>query len=75
MLIWKQVFSKIGWPRDQCIVFHPFAAMAEFAQLKVELAKSVEAHTGTQSEQVSIAQRASQLVGRTDHILSRTLIG
>ena len=39
-----------------------FAAMAEFAQLKVELAKALEAQTGSQSEQMNLAQRTSQLV-------------
>ena len=37
-------------------------AMAEFAQLKVELAKSLEAQTGSQSEQMNLAQRNSELV-------------
>ena len=36
--------------------------MAEFAQLKVELAKALEAQTGSQSEQMNLAQRTSQLV-------------
>jgi len=36
--------------------------MAEFAQLKVELAKSLEAQTGSQSEQMNLAQRNSELV-------------
>lgn len=39
-----------------------YLAMAEFAQLKVELAKSVESHTGTQSEQKDLTFRSSQLV-------------
>ena len=37
-------------------------AMAEFAQLKVELAKALEAQTGSQSEQMNLAQRNSELV-------------
>ena len=36
--------------------------MAEFAQLKVELAKALEAQTGSQTEQMNLAQRTSQLV-------------
>ena len=36
--------------------------MAEFAQLKVELAKALEAQTGSQSEQINLAQRTSELV-------------
>lgn len=36
--------------------------MAEFAQLKVELAKALEAQTGSQSEQMNLAQRTSELV-------------
>lgn len=36
-------------------------SMAEFAQLKVELAKALEAQTGSQSEQMNLAQRTSQL--------------
>lgn len=36
--------------------------MAEFAQLKVELAKSLEAQTGSQSEQMNLAQGNSELV-------------
>ncbi|RMX53912.1 hypothetical protein pdam_00020092 [Pocillopora damicornis] len=39
----------------------PNDAMAEFAQLKVELAKALEAQTGSQSEQMNLAQRTSQL--------------
>ena len=36
--------------------------MAEFAQLKVELAKALEAQTGSQSEQINLAQHTSELV-------------
>ena len=36
--------------------------MAELAQLKVELAKALEAQTGSQSEQTNLAQRTSELV-------------
>lgn len=36
--------------------------MAEFAQLKVELAKALEAQTGSQSEQMNLGQRNSELV-------------
>lgn len=36
--------------------------MAEFAQVKVELAKALEAQTGSQSEQMNLALRTSQLV-------------
>jgi uncharacterized membrane protein YgcG len=45
-----------------CLLFTYFAAMAEFAQLKVELAKAVEDRTGTRSEQKDTALRESQLV-------------
>lgn len=38
--------------------------MAEFAQLKVELAKALEAQTGSQSEQMNLAQRTSELVSK-----------
>ena len=43
-----------------CSLF--FQAMAEFAQLKVELAKALEAQTGSQSEQMNLSQRTSELV-------------
>lgn len=36
--------------------------MAEFAQLKVELARALEAQTGSQSEQINLAQHTSELV-------------
>ena len=36
--------------------------MAEFAQLKVELARALEAQTGSQSEQMNLSQRTSELV-------------
>ena len=42
--------------------FCPCKAMAEFAQLKVELAKALEAQTGSQSQQINLAQRTSELV-------------
>ena len=44
-----------------CCCLH-FQAMAEFAQLKVELARALEAQTGSQSEQMNLAQRTSELV-------------
>ena len=40
----------------------PYTAMAEYAQLKVELARALEAQTGSQSEQMNLAQRTSELV-------------
>jgi len=36
--------------------------MAEYAQLKVELAKALEAQTGSQSEQMNLVQQTSELV-------------
>ena len=36
--------------------------MAELAQLKVELARALEAQTGSQSEQTNLAQQTSELV-------------
>ena len=42
------------------IFFHK--AMAELAQLKVELARALEAQTGSQSEQTNLAQQTSELV-------------
>ena len=36
--------------------------MAECAQLKVELAKALEAQTGSQSEQMNLVQQTSELV-------------
>lgn len=44
-----------------CSNFFP-QAIAEFAQVKVELAKALEAQTGSQSEQMNLAQRTSELV-------------
>ncbi|XP_022801802.1 early endosome antigen 1-like [Stylophora pistillata] len=45
-------------------------SMAEFAQLKVELAKALEAQTGSQSEQLSLAQRTSQLATENAELLA-----
>ena len=46
-------------------------AMAEFAQLKVELAQALEDKTGSKGEQISLAQRGSELVSlRFDHRVS-----
>ena len=36
--------------------------MAEYAQLKEELAKALEAQTGSQSEQMNLVQQTSELV-------------
>ena len=44
------------------LFFFYCTAMAEYAQLKVELAKALEAQTGSQSEQMNLVQQASELV-------------
>lgn len=36
--------------------------MAEYVQLKVELAKALAAQTGSQSEQMNLVQQTSELV-------------
>ena len=48
--------------------------MAEFAQLKVELAKALEAQTGSQSEQMNLSQRTSELVTKQTFICSVVLL-
>ena len=48
--------------------------MAEFAQLKVELAKALEAQTGSQSEQMNLSQRTSELVTKQTFIYSVILL-